>query len=99
MGQFVAEYTPTGREPDGSDQSEQATYWAQANAHRWTQNSAKNIVPGAMLRGCSSSYTERCLAAGPNATCGEAIAVKLQLPDFWDRSWEHESSWSRVLSR
>ena len=35
--QFVAEYTPTGREPDGSDQAEQATYWAQVNAHRWTQ--------------------------------------------------------------
>ena len=35
--QFVAEYTPTGEEPDGSDPAEQATYWAQVNAQRWTQ--------------------------------------------------------------
>jgi len=36
-GQFVAEYIPTGQEPDGSDPAEQATYWAQVNAQRWTQ--------------------------------------------------------------
>ena len=36
-GQFVAEYAPTGQEPDGSDLAEQATYWAQVNAQRWTQ--------------------------------------------------------------
>jgi len=36
-GQFVAEYSPTGQEPDGSDLAEQATYWAQVNAQRWTQ--------------------------------------------------------------
>ncbi|MDH6292271.1 uridine kinase [Rhodococcus opacus] len=35
--QFVAEYTPTGEEPDGSDPAEQATHWAQVNAQRWTQ--------------------------------------------------------------
>ncbi|UOT07313.1 hypothetical protein MPY17_17090 [Rhodococcus opacus] len=34
-GQFVAEYIPTGQEPDGSDPEEQATYWAQVNAQRW----------------------------------------------------------------
>jgi hypothetical protein len=35
--QFVAEYSPTGREPDGSVLSEQAAYWARVNAYRWTQ--------------------------------------------------------------
>lgn len=34
---FVAEYSPTGQEPDGSDAMEQAAYWARVNAHRWMQ--------------------------------------------------------------
>lgn len=34
---FVAEYSPTGREPDGSDRNEQARYWSTVNAQRWTQ--------------------------------------------------------------
>jgi len=36
-GQFVAEYTSTGQEPDGFDPVVHATYWAEANAQRWTQ--------------------------------------------------------------
>ncbi|MGG7099517.1 hypothetical protein [Rhodococcus sp. 24CO] len=43
---FVAEYTPTGQEPDGSDAMEQATYWARVNAHRWTQSLALERVAG-----------------------------------------------------
>ncbi len=31
-GQFVAEYIPTGQEPDGSDPAEQAACWPQVNA-------------------------------------------------------------------
>ncbi len=34
---FVAEYAPTGNEPDGSDLSAQAVYWATVNSRRWAQ--------------------------------------------------------------
>jgi hypothetical protein len=33
----VAEYTPTGREPDGADEDRQAAYWVQVNSGRWKQ--------------------------------------------------------------
>lgn len=35
--QFVAECSPTGQEPDGSDPAGQATYWAHVNAQRWSR--------------------------------------------------------------
>lgn len=34
---FVAEYAPTGREPDGSDPQEQGRYWTEVNTRRWSQ--------------------------------------------------------------
>jgi hypothetical protein len=33
----VAEYAPTGREPDGADKDRQAAYWVQVNSGRWQQ--------------------------------------------------------------
>jgi len=33
----VAEYAPTGKEPDGSDEGQQAAYWVQVNSGRWRQ--------------------------------------------------------------
>ena len=35
--QFVAEYVPTGREPDGSDPETQGRYWTQVNERRWSE--------------------------------------------------------------
>jgi hypothetical protein len=31
----VAEYAPTGEEPDGADEDRQAAYWVQVNSGRW----------------------------------------------------------------
>jgi hypothetical protein len=33
----VAEYAPTGKEPDGSDEGQRAAYWVQVNSGRWRQ--------------------------------------------------------------
>jgi hypothetical protein len=33
----VAEYAPTGKEPDGTDEDQQAAYWVQVNCGRWRQ--------------------------------------------------------------
>lgn len=33
----VAEYAPTGREPDGGNKDRQAAYWVQVNSGRWHQ--------------------------------------------------------------
>lgn len=35
--EFVAEYAPTGSEPDGSDPVRQARYWTEVNRGRWSQ--------------------------------------------------------------
>jgi hypothetical protein len=35
--EFVAEYAPTGIEPDGSDAARQARYWTDVNMARWSQ--------------------------------------------------------------
>jgi hypothetical protein len=35
--EFVAEYAPTGAEPDGSDPVRQGHYWADVNTVRWSQ--------------------------------------------------------------
>ncbi|MBF4567677.1 hypothetical protein ITJ57_02760 [Plantibacter sp. VKM Ac-2880] len=35
--EFVAEYAPTGEEPDGSDPEAQARYWTGVNGDRWSQ--------------------------------------------------------------
>jgi len=63
--QFVAEYTPTGKEPDGSDPAEQATYWAQVNTQRWTQALALEDATGVAV--CDSDplklHYSWCLAA------------------------------------
>jgi hypothetical protein len=64
-GPFVAEYSPTGQEPDGSDPVEQATYWAQANAQRWTQALESENATGIAV--CDSDplklHYSWCLAA------------------------------------
>jgi hypothetical protein len=63
--QFVAEYMPTGQEPDGSDPVEQATYWAKVNAQRWTQALALEDATGIAV--CDSDplklHYSWCLAA------------------------------------
>ena len=33
----MAEYAPTGREPDGSAKDQRAAYWARVNSDRWHQ--------------------------------------------------------------
>lgn len=38
--EFVAEYAPTGTEPDGSDAERQARYWTEVNSVRWSQTVA-----------------------------------------------------------
>jgi hypothetical protein len=35
--EFVAEYAPTGTEPDGSGAGRQARYWTDVNVARWSQ--------------------------------------------------------------
>lgn len=35
--EFVAEYAPSGAEPDGSDAASQARYWTEVNSARWSQ--------------------------------------------------------------
>jgi len=37
MVEFVPEYAPTGKEPDGSDAAREARYWTEVNAARWSQ--------------------------------------------------------------
>lgn len=37
MAEFVAEYAPTGMEPDGADPDIQARYWTGVNVDRWSQ--------------------------------------------------------------
>jgi hypothetical protein len=63
--QFVAEYTPTGQEPDGSDAIAQAAYWASVNAGRWTQALALEDATGNAM--CDSDplklHYSWCLAA------------------------------------
>ncbi len=59
-GQFVAEYIPTGQEPDGSDPAEQATYWAQVNAQRWTQALTLEGTTGVAV--CDSDPLKRITA-------------------------------------
>ena len=34
---MVAEYVPTGREPDGSEPARQAAYWVEVNSSRWRE--------------------------------------------------------------
>lgn len=36
-GPFVAEYAPTGDEPDGSDPDAQADYWVRVKSGRWAE--------------------------------------------------------------
>ena len=63
--QFVAEYSPTGQEPDGSDPTGQAIYWAHVNAQRWSQALALEAATGVAV--CDSDplklHYSWCLAA------------------------------------
>ncbi|MFD6395369.1 hypothetical protein [Nocardia sp. NPDC060249] len=60
--QFVAEYAPTGSEPDGS---EQAAYWVSVNSQRWAQALKLEDSTGAAV--CDSDplklHYSWCLAA------------------------------------
>lgn len=49
---FVAEYQPTGVEPDGDDLQVQAHYWANVNTARW--NSARSLENETGLAVCDS---------------------------------------------
>jgi hypothetical protein len=49
---FVAEYTPTGNEPDGSDLSVQGRYWTQVNSGRWSE--ALRMEAQGMVAVCDS---------------------------------------------
>jgi hypothetical protein len=48
----VAEYSPTGSEPDGSDPAAQAAYWVAANSRRWTE--ARDLERRTGLAVCDS---------------------------------------------
>ncbi|MDF2895322.1 MAG: hypothetical protein K0Q46_2108, partial [Rhodococcus erythropolis] len=62
---FVAEYQPTGREPDGTDLDVQASYWATVNSKRWSQAEELESRTGIAL--CDSDplklHYSWCLAA------------------------------------
>ncbi|MGC4994492.1 hypothetical protein [Nocardia salmonicida] len=62
---FVAEYAPTGVEPDGSDLPEQAAYWVSVNSQRWHQ--ARELEEGTGIAVCDSDplklHYSWCLAA------------------------------------
>lgn len=62
---FVAEYLPTGQEPDGSDLVRQARYWADVNADRWAQACESEEATGISI--CDSDplklHYSWCLAA------------------------------------
>ncbi len=63
--EFVAEYTATGREPDGSDLEEQAAYWVSVNSRRWDHARELEEVTGIAV--CDSDplklHYSWCLAA------------------------------------
>lgn len=80
--EFVAEYVPTGKEPDGSDPEAQARYWTGVNADRWSQAIALERRAGVAL--CDSDplklHYSWCLArigAAPVARfLHELVAVR-----------------------
>lgn len=62
---FVAEYQPTGFEPDGTDLDVQASYWTTVNSKRWSQAEDLESRTGTAL--CDSDplklHYSWCLAA------------------------------------
>jgi hypothetical protein len=62
---FVAEYQPTGFEPDGTDLDLQASYWTTVNSKRWSQAEDLEARTGIAL--CDSDplklHYSWCLAA------------------------------------
>jgi hypothetical protein len=48
----VAEYAPTGDEPDGGDEAGQAAYWVEVVAGRWQQ--AQALEHGGQVVVCDS---------------------------------------------
>lgn len=71
--EFVAEYVPTGNEPDGRDPEAQARYWTGVNGDRWSQAIALERRAGVVL--CDSDplklHYSWCLAR-----IGEASATR-----------------------
>lgn len=49
---FVAEYVPTGTEPDGTDLAAQAAYWVAVNSQRW--DNARRLEQRTGLAVCDS---------------------------------------------
>ena len=49
---FVAEYVPTGTEPDGTDLAAQAVYWVAVNSQRW--DNARRLEQHTGLAVCDS---------------------------------------------
>ncbi|MDI9900844.1 hypothetical protein QM716_13385 [Rhodococcus sp. IEGM 1409] len=65
MEGFVAEYQPTGREPDGTNFEVQARYWATVNSIRWSE--AEELASRTGIALCDSDplklHYSWCLAA------------------------------------
>ena len=63
--EFVAEYQPTGFEPDGTNLEVQASYWTTVNSKRWSQAEDLEARTGIAL--CDSDplklHYSWCLAA------------------------------------
>ncbi|MFB9784027.1 hypothetical protein [Rhodococcus baikonurensis] len=63
--EFVAEYQPTGFEPDGTNLEVQASYWATVNSNRWSQAKELEVRSGIAI--CDSDplklHYSWCLAA------------------------------------
>ena len=74
---FVAEYQPTGFEPDGTDLDLQASYWTTVNSKRWSQAEDLEARTGIAL--CDSEPAETALQlvsrCGGRSTSG-AIRVR-----------------------
>ena len=75
---MVAEYVPTGREPDGSEPARQAAYWVEVNSSRWREALALE-QDGNRVVLCDSdplkSIYSSCLSALGR---GSAVAVRVR---------------------
>lgn len=56
---FVAEYVPTGTEPDGTDLAAQAAYWVAINSQRW--DNARRLEQQTGLAVCDSDPLKAAL--------------------------------------
>jgi hypothetical protein len=98
---FVAEYVPTGTEPDGTDLAAQAAYWVAVNSQRW--DNARRLEQQTGLA-CVTVILSSCTTAGVSA--GSAPRRQSGLRLNWRRaavrSWPARSAlltwcWCRFL--